>query len=274
MKNNGIGLLALYLLISTASAGSGGEIGSPNLGGFFVGIGAAYDTLQIKSNTSAELHVISGFPPLGLFYGARGAYDDSVDRVAPMAQAGYFRSFNDNGWLWGLKFLYKNSQLEVTRNTTSIHFFNPVENVNNELVVEGFQTKMEHQLMLPLFIGHSFRNSFLYLGAGPSLQNVEHSVFQSTDNDSAFYIGNLNGFSQEKWLWGGAVQAGMAYYLNPSWFLMLDYTYSKTKKYNQNHLVSFSPEVNNGLNSGFMSFNSNQRFTTQSVSLSINKVFA
>ncbi|KTD52269.1 hypothetical protein Lqui_1113 [Legionella quinlivanii] len=274
MKYNGVSLLALTLFMPAAIAGSMGEVATPHVGGLFIGIGGAYEALRVKSSDSSQLNVISGFPPLGIYSGARNSYSESEDRLIPMAQVGYFKAFADSGWLWGLELTYHNSRLNVTHNAASIHFFNPVEAVSNELQVEGFKTRMNNQWMLPVFIGHSFKNSFLYVGAGPSLQKVEHSVYRSSDTQSGYYIGNLNGFSDEKWLWGGAVQAGVAYFLNPSWFLMLNYTYSKTETYKQNHVISFSPEINEGFNGGLLSFNTNQRLSTQAVSLSINRVFA
>ncbi|MCE3045219.1 outer membrane protein [Legionella sp. 16cNR16C] len=274
MKYNGISLLALTLFIPAAIAGSMGDVAAPGPGGLFIGIGGAYDALRVKSSDSALLNVDSGFPPLGIYSGARNSYSESEDKLIPMAQVGYFGAFNNSGWLWGLELVYQHSRFNVTHNAASIHFFNPVEAVSNELHVEGFKTKMNNQWMLPALIGHSFKNSVLYLGAGPSLQKVEHSVYRSSDTQSGYYIGNLNGFSDEKWLWGGAVQAGIAYFLNPSWFLMLNYTYSKTETYKQNHVISFTPEINEGFNGGLLSFNTSQRLSTQAVSLSINKQFA
>ncbi|KTC72400.1 hypothetical protein Lbir_1175 [Legionella birminghamensis] len=275
MKTEGIGLLALNCFISTAIAGSVGEIGpsSPAMGGFFLGVGAAYEDLRVKSNASATLDAVSGFPPLGVFTGARTADSDSDDRIVPQFQAGYFRSFSENGWLWGLEFVYQPSRLKTTGKAASVHFVNALENVSNELLVDGFQTKMDQQFLLPVLIGHSFRNSFLYAGIGPSWQKAEHTVYGSSDTLSGYYIGNLKGFSREKWLWGGAVQAGMAYYLNPAWFLMANYTYSRTEKFRVNHSLAFTPEINQGLNGGFVAFNSSLRLSTQSVSLSINRVF-
>ncbi|WP_019218316.1 outer membrane protein [Legionella tunisiensis] len=228
---------------------------------------------------SGSLNATSGFVPIGLFSGATGSYSNSKEVFAPEGQLGYFQHFNGSQWLWGIEFLYQYSRAKIISYNrfqepgTSINFINPSVNVTDEISISSIQTRVNDELMLPLFIGRSFINSFIYLGVGPSFFRTKHIVDASSDTVSGFYAGNINGFSNTKWVWGGAVQTGMAFYLNPTWFLKFNYSYAITDRYKANNSLSFSPEVNGGLNGGTVSFNTSQRLVAQEVAVSINKVF-
>ncbi|HAU1067898.1 TPA: hypothetical protein JBI01_08210 [Legionella pneumophila] len=282
MKHMVLFLSALNMIISSSFAGTGGVASSSptNQTGFFVGLGGAYNRVQINSDTSGILNAISGFPPTGLFWGRTGEYSNTKQAFAPETRAGYFQPFKRSDWIWGLEFLYQYSRIKKTAYGgtmapgTYINMINPNENVTNKLSISAIQTRVRDELMLPVFIGHTFSNSFIYLGAGPSLFRTQHTMYSGSDGLSGYYIGEFTGLANTKWVWGGAVQTGIAYYLNSSWFLKFNYSYARTGHYKINNFVAFSPEVNGGLNAGNVFFRSSYRLVAQEVALSINKVFA
>lgn len=282
MKHFGLVFLTLYLVISSTFAGSGGTGSSmtSNPQGFFIGLGGAYNMARINSDTSGVLHAISGFPPTGVFWGTTGPYSNTKQAFAPEGQAGYLQSFKGSNWLWGIEFLYQYSRIKTINyggtmvSGTSINFINPTDNITNEMSISAIQTKIHDQLMLPVFVGHSFKNSFIYLGAGPSLFRTQHATYPGSDALSGYYVGDFTGFANTKWVWGGALQTGIAYYLTHAWFLKLHYSYARTGQYRTNNFLLFSPEVNGGLNTGVLSFSSSHRLVAQEIAFSINKLFS
>ncbi|HHF7345519.1 TPA: outer membrane protein [Legionella feeleii] len=280
MKYTGLCITVLSLSISATFAATINSPGPINQTGFFAGLGGSYNFFRINSEMSGSLNATSGFVPIGLFSGATGSYSKTKEVFAPEGQLGYFQPISGGQWLWGIEFLYQYSRAKIISYNqfqepgTSINFINPSVNVTDEISISSIQTRVNDKLMLPLFIGRSLTNSFIYLGAGPAVFRTKHTVDVSADTVSGLYAGNLNGFSNTKWVWGGAVQAGIAFYLNPTWFLKFNYSYAITDHYKANNLLSFSPEVNGGLNGGTVSFSTSQRLIAQEVAVSINKVFS
>lgn len=269
--------LGLWVFLSLAFAGAPEKTPSARINqtGFFIGLGGAYNFVRTHSNMTGTLHAISGTPPNGVFSGTTGSFNFRDQTFAPEAQIGYFQPFTNSNWLWGLKLLYtKNITNNNTKDSsTYINLTDPIINTRDQVRMNGFP-KINHELVLPVFIGHSFMNSFMYLGTGPSLFQIQHTIYTSSDIHSGYYIGTLGNFSNSRWLLGGAVQAGLAYYVNPTWFLNLHYTYATTGKYTLNNSIPFTPKVNGGLNSGSVFFSSSQRLSTQEIAVSINTLFS
>lgn len=277
--------ISLLVLLSLSSLGfAGGKETAPaasmNQTGLFIGLGGSYNSVRVNSNTAGTLNAISGTPPYGLFSGATGPYHNSQQKFSPEAQVGYFKHFTSNNWLWGIKLLYQHPQTNVTANGTiqdpgtTINLINSTANTTDLVRLSAVQTTVDHELMLPVFIGRSFINTFFYVGAGPSFFGIQHNFYNGSDMLSGYYIGNLGNLSNSEWLLGGAVQAGMAYYFSPTWFLNLNYTYATTGWFTTNNSMPFSPAVNRGLNTGTVSFSHKQRIATQEFGISINKLFS
>lgn len=276
MKHIRLSLFALCInTFSIAIAGTMGEVAS-NQAGFFIGVGGSYNNGNLSSNSIGTINATTGSPPLGVFTGNTDSYSDSAQAFAPQAQAGYFQFFNGSSWLWGLEFLYQYSNLSISTTTTGnlINLVAPVVNVSDVLTLGGLRTNVNDTLMLPVFTGHSFTNGFVYAGVGPSVFYTTQKISTVDDATSAFYFGTINNMNNSQWIWGGVVQAGLAYYVNPSWFLKLDYTCAFTGKNTVNNVTVFSPRMNNGLNSGTFAFSTQEKLVTQGVALSINKVFS
>lgn len=242
--------------------------------GLFIGLGGGYSWSQINAETSATLNSISGTPPNVIFTGSSDNFKDKSQDVFPEARLGYFGHFSTGPWLWGVQLLYQYLGAEIKTNNQNIHLKNASVATTDQIIINDAKTKVTDAFILPVFVGYSIKDSFIYLGIGPSLFKTEYDLDNVADNHSAFYIGNINQFSDTTtWMWGGAVQAGIAYYLNPTWFLNLSYLYSITGEYTTNHSATFASDVNGGLNNGNLQLKNQQRFTTQEVGISINKIF-
>ncbi|CAM4435405.1 MAG: hypothetical protein LEGION0403_FIIPPAGN_02227 [Legionella sp.] len=266
------------LMNSLAFAGTLGEVSSAsaNQTGIFIGLGGSYNFVRLNSNLSGTLNVTGGFPPLGVFAGGRESFHNSADDFSLEAQAGYFKHFPGSEWLWGLEFFYQYTNLKIRSPAfvRAIDLTDPAVSTTDTMSLAAIEAKVNDTLMLPAFIGRSYKNSFIYVGIGPSLFNTQQKITEINDTESAYYLGSLNGITKNKWIWGGAVQAGMAYYVNSTWFFKLNYICAFTGNYALNKTVAFAPEMNQGFNSGTFSFHSRQSLVSQEVALSLNKVFA
>ncbi len=271
--------LSIFAYASLSSAGS--QSSAPtNQRGYYLGLGVSFNAARLNSSASANLNAVSGFPPLGEFSGETGSYKINRQSFAPDLQLGYFQNFSDRRWLWGAELMYQYANISNLKKNngrgtgTSITVVHPTANVTDAIELSPDQTKLSHQWMLPLLIGYSYTDSFIYFGVGPSLFNVQKQVRQISDASSALYLGTADGFNDKKWVWGGAVQAGMAYYVNSSMFLRLNYTYAVSKKYSISHSGMFTADINQGLNTGTINLYSRQRVNQQDIALSMNKLFS
>ena len=78
-------------------------------------------------------------------------------------------------------------------------------------------------------------------------------------------------FSSSSWLFGGAATVGVTYFLTPSWFIDLNYTYATT----EGHTSKFSSPFVDRSSTSVGTFVGNSAWTaqTQRVALTINKAF-
>ena len=208
----------------------------------------------------------------------------SQGSFAPGAQLGYFQHFAGSNWLWGAKFNY--SYLGTTAATSSV-----VLPQSGAFTSGGTTNAVYRQLAavilikpastvkssLPLFIGRSFDRGFFYLGAGLTVsltQTYLNGVTGFADINGAHtqITGTPTNLSSSGWVWGGAMQIGATYFLDPTWFLDLNYTYSMTA----NQTGSYeAPFTNSSMTEvGTLSGNSTGRVIAQALTLSINKTFS
>ncbi len=274
-----VSILGSFLCCSMAMAKPNTSVNALETGGIFVGGGGAVNWLQTWSHTSGVMNVVSGFPPLGIFSGKTGHFSNHSRQVSPEVQVGYFAPFTNTPWLWGLNLSYQFSHNKSPTNFvnhekgTFINVVNPNVNVVNQVTMQHVTTTLNHELMLPVFLGRSFASGFVYLGGGPVLFNVRRQFGPISDNLSGYYIGKANGFNNTRWLFGGGVQTGLAYFINATWFLKLNYTYAASANYSKRNQLVFGSAINKGLNNGTMTFMTSQRLATQAIGISINKLF-
>ncbi len=205
-------------------------------------------------------------------------YHSLQSTVSPDTQMGYFKHFKDSDKLWGVKFLYNYLGIADRENDSQ----NVVYAKSNDepsaagsgSVNKSPQTSVNHELALLAFIGQSFMNSHLYLGAGPSLLGMHSSLSDGSNyrQRSAFMRG-AESLPNSKWLWGGAAQMGVTYYFNPTWFFDLSYTYAISGLSSNEASLPLSSSKDTYSDSNSASTNA-QRLSAQSLNVSVKKVFS
>lgn len=264
------GSILILCLFNSTVCSDGFNPSPKNQSGLFLGIGGAYNFSTVHSTLSGTLSASTGNPPIGTFSGST-IYQSTHQTLAPEVQIGYFLPFTNPNWLWGFKLNYEYAPINAKDSVSTLNLLAPAINTIDNININPIRTKMIHELLLPAFIGHAISNGFIYLGAGPVLSKIQNQI-SGSDALSGFYIGNLNRWSQSKWVWGGAVQAGLAFYLNPTWLFNINYTYAHSKD-TLNQSSTFTTNINGGLNSGTLSLSNSQSLTTQEIGVSINKLF-
>jgi hypothetical protein len=80
-------------------------------------------------------------------------------------------------------------------------------------------------------------------------------------------------FSSEDWVWGGAAQVGATYFVGPRWFLDLNYTYARSEEYTVKYSQSFTNRNGPLTSEGTANLIAHQQLTTQSIVLTLNRMF-
>jgi hypothetical protein len=261
--------------------------------GFFLGVGGSansldFGTQHVYAVGTSNVFTNGVLTSSGTAAGPATLYPDDKAQIAFSAQGGYFQKFAGTDWLWGAKFGY--SYLGASSNIraallpqagafTPTGSTTPVPFTGNALV-QSYQVHIDHQLTFVPFIGRAFERSFVYLGAGPSLTQVR------TDLNGLIGFADINGnrtnvsgapldFSSTSWVWGGAAMVGATYFLDPTWFVDVNYMFARSAS----NTASFSgPFTNpNGTggttNQGTMNGTATARTTNQAVTVTINKLF-
>ena len=153
-------------------------------------------------------------------------------------QLGYFQHFGNSDWLWGVKYSYSYLGTTLAKDNLIIPQFGTTSDPTAPTfpgfsVTRSYEVFIDHQMTLVPFAGRSFKNSFVYAGAGPSLSRVGASL-----NDVVGFatIPALGGFAnisgqpqsdaQTQWAFGIAATVGVTYFITPSCFLDVGYTFS------------------------------------------------
>lgn len=95
--------------------------------------------------------------------------------------------------------------------------------------------------------------------------------FAFVDGGIVDQSGAPQNFSSSSWLIGGAAVVGVTYFLTPSWFVDLNYSYALTEGHTANFASPFVDQ--NSTSVGTLVGNSAWRAETQRVSLTINRAF-
>ena len=255
--------------------------------GLFVKFGENYNPIKfdqyLKANGPSNIYSRSSLTAFGASGGPANPYHATQSTFSPETQMGYFKHFTRSDKLWGVKFL--SNYLGIISTDRDVDSFQGRFLANNTTTLpESFksnvtQTSINHELALLAYVGHSFTNSHVYLGAGPSLfgaQSHFYDVTGYTDNkgNHVDYSSLPNNISNSKWMLGGAAQMGMTYYINPTWVLDLSYTYAITGLYSaMNNASSFTNMMGySSANTWYT--NNSQRVSAQAVTVSVNKVFS
>lgn len=241
--------------------------------GPYVGIGGSWDTIDETFDARFSTNTLKS---------SHDHYDASNSRLAPMIQIGYWAPLRCN-YLWGVgtqwNYLgYKTPNDNTSRgqyipNATfsSINFFGP--EVRRDF---SSQTRLNNKFLFLAFLGMSARNGYVYLGIGPALLTASNSIYVSSIHTPNGTGDNLTSGSvtAHKTLWGGALQVGYNYYIEPTIFLNMNYSYLASGTHH------FKNSVNAAKLNGFdtpgpakLKLNRSIKFNVQEFGLSINKVF-
>ena len=259
---------------------------------FFGGLGVSGSSVNF-----ANQHVYAGGttwqpgPVIGWGAGSTDFMLNSSSAPVPVIQGGYFQHFSSSQWMWGGKISYSYLNVSADRNLL-IPQTGGVTATPNEVpttypfagnyTVQTYRQTINHQSSLIPFIGRSFEKSYLYLGGGPSFSQTKMSIANMA-SPIAFVdglpisptgVGNGSNYSTTQWLFGGVAMVGATYFINPTWFVDLSYSYSMTGTKNSSWGGSWSDTLPNGsARIGNNAGTSSGSVNTQAFSLSINAAF-
>ncbi|MGM4906575.1 outer membrane protein [Tardiphaga sp. 866_E4_N2_1] len=261
--------------------------------GFFVGIGGSANTLDFGTQSVYAVGTSNVFTngvltSSGSAAGPATLYPDDRAQIAFAAQGGYFSRFSGSDWLWGAKFGYSYLGTSSTIRAAllpQVGSFAPtgtstVVPFTGNALVQSYQIHIDHQMTFVPFIGHAFDRGFVYLGAGPTLTRVR------TDLNGLIGFADLNGnrtdvsgapinLTSKSWVLGGAAMVGATYFLDPTWFVDVNYMFAMTENNTANYASPFTNPNGTGgtTNQGTMVGTAAARTQTQAITVTINKLF-
>jgi hypothetical protein len=286
--------LSALCLSTIAFSGSMGPVAESVLpkSAVFAGLGGSYNSVKVTQDLNPLIGLTNVFNPAGtlLAVGSAGGpavpFHATETTFAPEAQVGYFRFFEAHPeYLLGLKFQYQYLDMTVSNNdivAPQVGEFTTISGTDTftgRATTASSQVKVEDKLGLIAFLGHSFKQGYAYLGAGPSLFRTTNKMYNVTGYADLNGIpGNVSGaptnFSSSSWVWGGAADLGMTYVFKPTWFLDVNYTYAITGKNSSNYIKAFTNvSANSNINRGTLNGTASNRIVAQALIVSINKVF-
>jgi opacity protein-like surface antigen len=254
----------------------------------FMGLGGSYNSVNfgnhhIYAQGVSNVYLNGALVASGQAGGPADAYSDTQSTFAPTAQIGFFRRFAGTNWLWGAKFSYSYLDATSTNQFVNIPQVGAFASANSDsftghVIVRSYQTSTDHQLTLMPFIGHAFKRSFIYLGAGPSLTHVQSKLngvigFADINGTHTDITGTPANFSSSAWVFGGAATVGATYFLDRSWFLDASYTYAMTARHSSDFSGPFASSTRGYTDTGILSGSYSGRETVQTFAVSINRAF-
>ncbi len=259
--------------------------------GFFAGIGVN-GNLVVPTSQTIFAQGISNVTQGGVqaASGAAGGPTSPKPPVAatisPSAQLGYFQRFTDSRWLWGGKFSYNYLAATATDNFVHVPQFGsfaltaggPVTAFTGNVVIQAYQVTADHQLALVPFFGHAFDRSFVYFGAGPSLTHTETKLsgtvgFADLNGVHTNITGAPATYTNTQWLIGATLAVGATYFLTPSWFFDIGYSFTITDLWNNSFSSPFSNTSAGYTTTGIISGSYAGGLNTHALMVAINRRF-
>lgn len=258
---------------------------------FYVGLGGSFNSIDFGTQDvyaigTSDIYQDGALVATGTAAGPASFDMDGESGLAPSIQGGYFRKFSDGGWLWGAKFGYSYLDTSSEKNDVLLpqggeFTYTDGDTVpfTGNAVVRTYRTEITHQMSLMPLIGRTFERGFLYAGAGPTLSRTR------TDLDGLVGFADINGnrqdisgvpqdFTGSDWVYGGAATVGATYFLDPSWFVDLSYTYARTNTYQSDYSSTFSnPGADGRLTEGTLVGDSSGHVVTQAITFTMNWAF-
>jgi len=152
------------------------------------------------------------------------------------------------------------------------------DSFTGNVVIGSYRTRLDHEIAFMPFIGHSFARSYVYLGAGPALFATQTKInnaigFADHNGVRGDVTGTPVNFASSEWVWGGAAQIGLTYYLDHDWFVDLNYTYARSAKFTDNFSAPYASTSQGYDIVGTLYVSPSQRVTNQSFTVFINRRF-
>ncbi len=221
-------LNALLLLLLAFPLSARAEEPIVQRSSWFVGLGGSFNTVNFDQDmfVSGVGSVYQGgtLVAVGQAGGPAGPRQGNELTLAPAVQLGYFAHFAANDWLWGAKFLYQYPAATATTRDIDpqagmLTTVSGPDSFTGHVVIGSYRTRLNHEFAFMPFVGHSFARSYVYLGAGPALfatqTKIDNAVgFADVNGMHADATGTADNFASSQWVWGGAAQVGLAYYLD------------------------------------------------------------
>ena len=297
-RSHGIGpslaglLFCLGISLPAAAQTLAGGSDVPNRA-FFAGLGASYNAANFGTQNIYAIGTSNNYENGSLVSSGSAAGPGTVSMPSQSTgsasvQLGYFQHFAGSQWLWGAKFSYSDLRASATAEDVNVPqagaftytASHEVVPFTGNAVINSYQTSVNSRLSLMPFIGRSFGRGFVYAGAGATLSETDtrlnglvgYTVINGVNTNVS---GAPQNFSSSGWVLGGAAMVGATYFLGSSWFLDLDYSFSKTAAQMGNYASSFvNPTSTPGVTTiGTLVGNSSENVATQSVTLTINRAF-
>jgi hypothetical protein len=258
--------------------------------GFYAGLGGSvnsthYNDQQITATGISDTYSTATGAKLASGTATGPAVSPSLGNetgIAPNLQAGYFRKFDNSNWLVGGKLSYS----YINNQSTSPRFLVPqygsfgTTSFTGNAVVQSYQVNVRQQVSLMPYVGYTFDRSYVYLGAGPTLSQVQTKIngvigFADINGNRTDISGTPQNFSNTDWVWGVGATVGATYFLDSSWFIDVNYTIGTTQNKTANYNSAFrNVNANTGLTyAGSLVGTSSGSTTTQGFGITINKAF-
>ena len=259
---------------------------------FFGGFGVGGSSVNFENQ-----HVYAGGstwqpgPVIGWGAGSTDFMLNSSSALVPVIQAGYFQHFSSSRWMWGGKISYSYLNINADRDLLIPQTGGVTETTNGvtstypfagNYTVQSYRQTINHQISLIPLIGRSFEKSYLYLGGGPTFAQTKMSI-ENMASPIAFVnglpisptgVGNGSNYSTNQWLFGGVAMVGATYFINPTWFVDLSYSYSMTGTKTSSWGGPWSDTLPNGSTRiGNNEGTSSGSVNAQAFSISINAAF-
>lgn len=233
---------------------------------------------SVVTNSSTGAAVSSGTatgPAVGIDLNTVNAY-------APSIQAGYFKKLQNSNYLWGTKFSYSYlGGSTATNDFIRIPQYGSYANgtpFTGNAIASSYQKTIKHQMSFIPYLGQAFEKSTVYLGAGPTLSQVNTKInnlvgFADLNGDRTDISGVAQSFTDTRWVIGATAMLGGTYYLDKSLFLDVNYSYSMTENKTSNYYSTFHNVSSPNTYDGTLVGSSTGTATVQSIGVSINKLF-
>lgn len=292
LKLSALSVCALFSV--SAISGTMGPVAAEIEHPFYAGLGGSYNSITMNNKLYA--FGISNTYTSGVLstYGSAAGYSNQLPSTqttfAPQVQAGYQKHFSGRKEFWGFKTIYQFLNAHNINQDIPIAQYGSYTNAGTGLlqsspfagnvVAESAEVITNHQLNFFALMGHSFKHSDIYLGAGPSLFGMQSKInkawpYANIDGISTAQSDYPISYSKTMWVWGGGAQLGATYHLTPSWFLDFNYSYAATS-FNtiKNPILPIGKRaVATVSSSGILYANSSQSPAVQSLAVTINKKF-